>query len=164
MGKPKLKIKPPAMGERIKIYTMPHVPDDFNSFLDEFSDNFVKTDFAIKIQGGGKLNVSKVKEKEKVTEEGIIKEVKKEEKFEHGIKLKQKEFYEKKRAKFKFQMANIEFYVKIEFEETDSTMDVFYKYKVKGKGMVTKMIAKMLSKGTGYLLMQGTIDAINKTL
>jgi len=110
------------------------------------------------------LKVSRVKEKEKLTEEGITKEIKKEEKFEHGIKLKQKESYEKKQAKFKFLMANIEFYVKIEFEEVDSEIEVFYKYKVKGKRMLAKMLAKMMSKGTGYLLMQGTIDAINKTL
>ncbi|MFW9876478.1 MAG: hypothetical protein ACFFG0_25575 [Candidatus Thorarchaeota archaeon] len=164
MKKLKQNIKSPAIGERIKIYTISQIPDDFDNFLDKFSDNFVKGDFAIKIQGGDKLNVSRVKEKDNVNEDGITKEVKKEEKFEHGIKLKQKESYEKKRVKFKFQMANIEFYVKIEFEEVDSTMDVFYKYKVKGKGLVTKTIAKILSKGTGYLLMQGTIDAINKTL
>jgi len=164
MGKPKLKIKPPAMGERVKIYIMPNIPDDFNDFLDKFSDEFINGDYVIKFQVGGQLKVSRVKEKEKLTEEGITKEIKKEEKFEHGIKLKQKESYEKKQAKFKFLMANIEFYVKIEFEEVDSEIEVFYKYKVKGKRMLAKMLAKMMSKGTGYLLMQGTIDAINKTL
>ena len=154
MGKPKLKIKIPPQGERVKIYTLPKEPEDFKKFLDDFSDNFVENEFAMAIKGGGKLKPKKVKEKEK------DEKLKKEEKFGHGVKTKTEESYVKRKAQFKFEIMNIEFFVKFEFEE----LDAYFKYKIKGSGLMSKMIGKMLSKAGGYMFVQGGIDSINKAL
>ncbi len=147
------------MGESIKIHTVSTIPEDFNKFLDDFSDKFVKTQFAAAISGQH-LKPTRVKEKEKESEE----KYKKETKLGHGMKTKQEESYLKKQVKFKFEIMNIDFIVKFEFEEVDSNMDIYYKYKVKGGGMMSKMIAKAMSKAAGMLMMQGGIDAANKAL
>jgi hypothetical protein len=154
MGKPKLKLKIPPQGERIQIYTLPKEPEDFNKFLDDFSDNFEDNQFAMAIKGGGKMKPKRVKEKES------DEKLKREEKFGHGIKAKTEESYIKRKAKFKFEIMNVELLVKFEFEG----LDAYFKYKVKGGGLISKMIGKLLSKAAGAMFVQGGIDSIEKAL
>jgi hypothetical protein len=124
--------------------------------LDKFSDNFIHSKNGFNL-GGQKLKPIKVKEKENEDKEKF----KKKEKYKHGIKSEQSQEYAKKQVKFKYQISNMEFYSKVLFKENSDKMDVFFKYKIKGKGIMTKMIAKMLTKGGfGALLIQNTIDTL----
>lgn len=81
MRKPNYNFKIPKMGQRVQVYTLPKIPEDFNKFLDDFSDHFIESEFTMAIQGGGNLKPERVKEKES------------EEKFGHGIKSKQEQSY-----------------------------------------------------------------------
>jgi len=158
IGKPKIKV--PPVGELIQIHTLEKTPEDFNSFLNKFSDNFINSKNGFNL-GGQNLKPIKVKEKESEKDEKF----KKKEKYEHGIKSEQSQEYAKKQAKFKYQISNMEFYSKVLFRENEEKLDVFFKYKIKGKGMMTKMIAKMLTKGGfGALIIQNTIDTLEDTI
>ena len=155
MGKDKKKKS--KNKSRRNLYVIESIPSDFNAFLSTFSDEFANSEMMLQNQT---FEIKKVKAD---TEKTIIKSTFK----PHGRfegKMEEKEDYKKKKVEFKVKYMNFLWVIKIYFIEMDSKIEVLYKYKIEGKGIMTKMIAKLLQGPTRDQFEEQIINVIEKTL
>jgi len=136
---------PIGTGKREKVYSMDAIKEDFEGFLDKFSKAFLSSKIKVK---GYKFEPLKTKVKD-VNESEADKKV----------------YYELK-ARGQKMFLHIKLYF-LKNPSDNSKMDVWFKAKMKGKGFMTKKIAKMIiSSGQFHPEKFGkiVIDALNKAI